>query len=77
MRYFNLLNNCSVVIAVLLCAGENGVTTEAHSKKCFNFDAVLQPEVTQEEVFEEGMRPIIEHVLKGEPRSASHDIPFT
>ncbi|XP_063723430.1 kinesin heavy chain-like [Symsagittifera roscoffensis] len=51
--------------SVVIFKGENGVTTEAHSKKCFNFDAVLQPEVTQEEVFEEGMRPIIEHVLKG------------
>ncbi|XP_063717870.1 kinesin-1 heavy chain-like [Symsagittifera roscoffensis] len=51
--------------SVVIFKGENGVTTESHPKKCFNFDAVLQPEVTQKEVFDEGMKPIVEHVLKG------------
>ena len=46
-------------------SGANGVTTQSKEQKCYNFDAVLQPEVTQAEVFEEGMRPIVEHVLKG------------
>ena len=50
---------------VLIVTGENGVTTESAPNKCYNFDAVLQPEVTQAEVFDEGMKPIVEHVLKG------------
>ena len=57
------------------CTGENGVTTESHPKKCFNFDAVLQPEVTQKEVFDEGMKPIVEHVLKGQTWVGSFPLP--
>ena len=50
------------------------MTTECKSQKTYNFDAVLQPEVSQQEVFEESVKPIVEHVLGGKWWSTD---PFT
>ena len=49
----------------IVVLGQNGVTTQIKAQKTYNFDAVLQPETSQQEVFDEGVKPIVEHVLSG------------
>ena len=54
-----------LLIVVVLFLGQNGVTTQIKTQKTYNFDAVLQPETSQQEVFDEGVKPIVDHVLSG------------